>query len=128
MKSASLKKFKYAVMSAGAMLSFATALAPMSGGQYASGLEFALWAMLPYIIFLAFSWRSDRSYAIVITGSLVFVMDLIAHFYIFFYIRAERGISVLVFTPVWLTLFVLPAGYLLGWLAERISAENEKPG
>jgi Zn-dependent protease with chaperone function len=123
-----LKKFKYAVVSAGALLSFATALLPMSGGKYASGLEFALWALLPYIIFFAFSWRSDKTNSIVITGSLLFAMDLVAHFFIFFYIKAQVGVTVLVFTPVWLTVFVLPAGYLIGWLADRMAEKNEKPG
>jgi hypothetical protein len=121
-----LRKFKYGVVSAGALLSFATALVPMSGGQYASGLKFALWAMLPYLIYFAFSWRSDRSYAIVIAGALLFVMDMIAHYFIFFYIKAQLGVSVLVFAPVWLTMFVLPAGYLIGWLAERIALRKEE--
>jgi len=124
-----LKKFKYAVLSAGAVLSFATALVPGNGGHYAAGLVFGLWAMMPYFIFFAFSWRSDKSYSIVVTGSLVFVMDIIAHFFIFFYgMKAERGIGLMIFEPVWLTLFVLPAGYLLGWLAGRFSEKNEKPG
>ena len=122
-----LKKFKYAVVMAGLCLSIAKALGPIKGGHFSLGLEFALWAMTPYIVFFVFSWRSEMSYGIVLSGALLFVMDLIAHFYIFFYMSMERMLGVLLFAPVWLTLFVLPVGYLLGWLAERISDKDEKP-
>jgi hypothetical protein len=120
-----IKNFKYAVLAAGGLFSFGKGLLPAFGGQVLFGLTFACWSMLPYVVYYIFAWRSDRAQMIELSGGLLVVMDLVANIFVFYFMQAKLGVTVLVFVPVWLTMFVLPAGYLVGWLAERMTVEKE---
>lgn len=123
-----LRKFKRAVLVAGAVFSLLKALPPIIGGQLVFALTFVCWSMLPYAIYAVFAWRSDRAQSVVLAGGMLAAMDLVANIFVFYFINTKLKVSVLVFVPVWLSIFVLPAGYLVGWLAERVAAWKESGG
>lgn len=121
MKEIAFKKFKYFIILSGICLSIFTEL---KGGK--PSIWYFLWAMFPYIVYYLATFTTKSMGAILAGGILILGVDIIVHIEIFYFPGSSTDSIALLTMPFWQSLIIMPAGFLFGWLIEKVVRKNIK--
>lgn len=126
MKSKSVANFKYFIIIAGVLLAIATELKGSS-----PNIGYVLWAALPYGIYYLAAMKAGTG-ATIGGGLLILGIDMLIRVQVAFFPGSSTDSIALLIMPFWQSIVIMPVGFLLGWLIEkmihRISNQQHSKG
>lgn len=122
-----LDKFRSRIFLAGAAIWFSTASIALYGGLYVFALGLFIWGMVPYGIYWVLSKHSANVAAATAAGTFLVVGNILAHIFIVFFMRSDTyvGPNTMLLVPFWLSVFVLPIGFMAGWIYSKLTEKKE---
>ncbi|MBI4691569.1 MAG: hypothetical protein HY754_15095 [Nitrospirae bacterium] len=109
-----IKKFRYIIFGVGLLLSIGTA--SIGYGFTSFSIQLAIWASVPYIVFLVISSLIRNNSAIIGSGILILGLDIFIHVYVIFFPGSSTDVLALLFMPFWLIILITPVGFFGGWI------------
>jgi hypothetical protein len=103
---------------AGLALAAVTTL--LAGGFAPAVLGFVLWAALPYGLVLGLTRVVTSGWALVTGAAAVLLGEIYIRAEVFLFPGGSTAALALLFSPLYLSIVVLPAGLAMGWLAGRL--------
>jgi len=92
------------------------ATSAVAGAFSLGALVFAGWALVPYAVFLLLTRRIADKWSLTFAAVALLVAELYIRAEVFHFPKSSTAALVLMFSPLYLTCFVLPAGLGVGWL------------
>lgn len=114
MKNRANRNFEYFVVLAGVLLAIVTEL--KSGN---SSIWYVLWAALPYGIYALAAMKAGTG-ATIGGGLLILGVDLLIRVQVAFFPGSSTDSIALLIMPFWQSVVIMPVGFLLGWLVEKM--------
>lgn len=114
MKSKAVANFKYFIIIAGVLLAIVTEL---KGGS--PNIGYVLWAALPYGIYYLAAMKAGTG-ATVGGGLLILGIDMLIRIQVGFFPGSSTDSIALLVMPFWQSVVIMPVGFLLGWLVEKM--------
>jgi hypothetical protein len=102
---------------AGAGVVLALATSAVAGAFSLGALVFAGWAMVPYALFLLLARRIADRWSLTFAAVALLLAELYIRAEVFLFPKSSTAALVLIFSPLYLTCLVLPAGLGVGWLS-----------
>lgn len=114
MKNKAVTNFKYFIIIAGVLLAIATEL---KGGS--PSIWYVLWAALPYGIYYLAAMKAGAG-ATIGGGLLILGIDMAIRIQVLFFPGSSTDSIALLTMPFWQSVVVIPVGFSLGWLVEKM--------
>jgi hypothetical protein len=102
----------------GVVLVWTTAIA--GSGFSPLSLPFALWSTVPYAVLWIVGGQVQKPWLVLGAGASALAADLGIRASVFLWPRGSTAAIALVFSPAYITAFVMPIGATVGWLCGRI--------
>lgn len=114
MKRKTSTNFEYAVIVAGVALIAVTEI--KSGSP---SIWYFLWAALPYGIYYLAAMKAGTG-ATIGGGLLILGIDMLIRVQVAFFPGSSTDSIALLIMPFWQSVVIMPVGFLLGWLVEKM--------
>lgn len=114
---------KYVIILSGIILSLLTGLRNVYPSMW-----YILWALFPYVAYYIASLKLRSMGAICGGGILILVFDILIRIQIFYFPESSTDSIALLTTPFWESIIIMPIGFLLGWMVERLFTRGEFEG
>lgn len=108
-------RFEYFIILSGILLSVVTGL--ISGDL---SIWYALWAISPYGVYYAASLKAKSIGALMGGGILILGVDILIHIQVLYFPSSSTDSIALLILPFWQSVIIMPVGFLLGWLVEKL--------
>ena len=106
--------FKHFIVLFGVLLAIVTDL---KGGS--PSIWYILWASLPYGIYFLAAMKAGTG-ATIGGGLLILGIDMLIRIQVAFFPGSSTDSIALLIMPFWQSVVIMPVGFLLGWLVEKV--------
>lgn len=106
--------FKHFIVLFGVLLAIVTDL---KGGS--PSIWYILWASLPYGIYYLAAMKAGTG-ATIGGGLLILGIDMLIRIQVAFFPGSSTDSIALLIMPFWQSVVIMPVGFLLGWLVEKV--------
>jgi hypothetical protein len=107
------KNVAYAIIIIGVLLSLVTAFVPHAPGAFKISWGLLFWNLLPYLVYLLLTDMLD-GVELMTPGVFVLVIDFYTQIHLYVFPDTSTDNVIIAYLPLWLTVLVLPLGWLVG--------------